>query len=402
MDKKEPVELKIPFEPSTIESIDRAVMSFVNNLHIATDTNKGRKKVPVNWVSPERAFQSKKGEELRDKQGALILPLITVAREGITKDLARKGAVYSHIPEINDAKGGAIPTRRFVNQKKTANFANADARLMKGQINFPRPNAKVVTQTVSVPIPVYITCDYSIVLRTEYQQQLNEMMAPFIVKPGGINHLILRDGIHKYEAFVQSQYSNESNVSDFSDSERSFSTTVQIQVLGYIIGEEGNREKPFYAIRENIVEVKLPRERLIFGDIPEHEFGTYQGLPGLDLGSASPSIARAGFAKVSGVGRAFGGGTSGGTGGFISNNVDFINVFTEVYAIREKLTPIPDGANKVFTTSYNMKNNTETIFLNGNLIYPGEDYTRTSPNTITMIETPDVGELILATYVRDS
>jgi hypothetical protein len=400
MADKEPVEQKIPFEPSTMESIDQAMLAFVEGLHIATDTNKGRRAVPVNWVSPERAFQSKKGEDIRDNQGALILPLITVARSGVNKDLARKGAVYSHIPEVNDVKGGAIPVRRYVNQLKTANFANADARLTRNQINFPRPNRKIVTQTISVPIPVYITCTYSVVLRTEYQQQMNELLAPFIVKPGGINHVILRSGIHKYEAFIQGEYANESNVSEFSDSERSFLTTVDIQVLGYLIGEQDNREKPFYAIRENVVEVKLPRERLIFGDIPEHEFGTYMGLPGMDLGSAMPRVTRSPFfTKVSGIGRSFG---SNSADGFISDKVDFINIFTEIYAIREKMGPAPNGINKVFTTTYNMKANTETVFLNGQLIYPGDEYTVSSLNSITFVTAPDVDELILATYVRDS
>ena len=44
----------------------------------------------------------------------------------------------------------------------------------------------------------------------------------------------------------------------------------QSQVLGYLIGEGANDDRPFYSIRENAVEVKIPREKAIFGDIPEY------------------------------------------------------------------------------------------------------------------------------------
>ena len=43
-----------------------------------------------------------------------------------------------------------------------------------------------------------------------------------------------------------------------------------IEVLGYIIGEGANQERPKIVIRENAVEIKIPRERVILGDIPQH------------------------------------------------------------------------------------------------------------------------------------
>ena len=45
---------------------------------------------------------------------------------------------------------------------------------------------------------------------------------------------------------------------------------VDIKVLGYIMGEGKNAEQPKVVIRENAVEVRLSREHVIFGDIPEH------------------------------------------------------------------------------------------------------------------------------------
>ena len=45
----------------------------------------------------------------------------------------------------------------------------------------------------------------------------------------------------------------------------------QIYLLGYLIGEGPNRERPKLTLRENAVEVKIPREQVIFGDIPEFD-----------------------------------------------------------------------------------------------------------------------------------
>ena len=41
-------------------------------------------------------------------------------------------------------------------------------------------------------------------------------------------------------------------------------------MLGYIIGEGKNEIRPKVVVRENFVEVKLPREHVMVGDIPEH------------------------------------------------------------------------------------------------------------------------------------
>ena len=43
-----------------------------------------------------------------------------------------------------------------------------------------------------------------------------------------------------------------------------------MRVMGYLIGEDKNQIKPRVVIRENAVEVKIPRERVIFGDINEN------------------------------------------------------------------------------------------------------------------------------------
>ena len=49
---------------STIEDIDYAITSWLkNDLNLYSNTNEGRKQVPVLWQTPERAFQVKNEKE---------------------------------------------------------------------------------------------------------------------------------------------------------------------------------------------------------------------------------------------------------------------------------------------------------------------------------------------------
>ena len=50
----------VPFEPSTLETIDYAVYDWLDKeLDIFSTTNKGFEKVPVIWVAAERSRQVK-------------------------------------------------------------------------------------------------------------------------------------------------------------------------------------------------------------------------------------------------------------------------------------------------------------------------------------------------------
>ena len=47
---------------------------------------------------------------------------------------------------------------------------------------------------------------------------------------------------------------------------RSFNTQITIKVLSHLVGKGKNDEKPKVSVRENIVEVKIPREYVILGE----------------------------------------------------------------------------------------------------------------------------------------
>jgi len=254
-------------EPSSIENIDTGLYSWVSDLTLSTTTNDGFKPVPVLWLGTERAFQIKNNKEIRDSAGKLKLPLITVNRDSIAKDPAFKGSFQANMIENSDFKGGTITIKRRIKQDKTRNFANADAaRVQNGDETRRRDNSKIVYEHLTIPIPVYVTMMYTIVLRTEYQQQMNDLVAPFITRTGQINGFVFSYNNWSYEAFIQQDFQENKNATNLGEEERSFETKIQIKVLGYLIGEGINRVTPEYSIRETRAQVRLVRERVIVGD----------------------------------------------------------------------------------------------------------------------------------------
>ena len=265
---------------STIETIDYAIVSWIKeDLDLHAKTNEGYKQVPVLWQAPERSFQIKNEKEIRDSGGALKLPLVSIERTGITKDPARKGGFQAHIySDDKDGRVGRFVLAKRIVKDKTRNFAVASGtRTNSGedkQRHYPRSNKKIVIQTLSIPIPVYVNVDYKITIKSEYQQQMNSLVTPFIGRTGQINSFVLRRNGHMYEAFIDQSFTHNNNVNNLAEEMRMFTTAITIKILGYLIGEGSNDDRPIVRIDENTVEVTFPQENdaptgvpNIFGDI---------------------------------------------------------------------------------------------------------------------------------------
>lgn len=259
---------EFPLDPSGIENIDMAMFNWLNDeMDLYTNTNRGWKKAPVIWLGGERAHQIKHNRDLRDRHGSYILPIITIQRTNITKDLKRKGKYWANVPPINDERGGSINIVQEINQEKTSNFQNADIKRRFNQTTFKTGQGKTVFITKSIPLPIYIGVVYEIQIKTEFQQQMNELLQPFMSFPGGVNYFIIEHEGHRFEAFIDAKYNVDNNIDKLDDQPRMFTSKITIDVLGHIVGKGPNQEQPKVVIRENIVEVKIPREYIIVDDI---------------------------------------------------------------------------------------------------------------------------------------
>jgi hypothetical protein len=272
-DQKEFTLQEIGMLASRIEDIDYAMVSWIKeDLDLATTTNEGYKRVPVLWQTPERAFQIKNNKDLRaaddHSSGAITLPVITIERTGITKDPNNKGGFQAHLfSNKRNGRVGRMTIAKRIKQDKTRNFAvvgntrtNTSGDRQKF---FPRENKKVVIETLSIPIPIYVNLDYKIVVKTEYQQQMNDLTQPFMTRTGQINSFVMRRNGHLYEAFIDQGFTQSNNVANLGEDERQFTSEVNIKVLGYLIGEGNSDDRPIVTKEESIVEVAFPRESVV-------------------------------------------------------------------------------------------------------------------------------------------
>ena len=282
----------LEFQASTIETIDAAIHRYIKNLNLHASTNKGFIPVPIIWVGAERTYQLKNDLSLRDSEGLLKLPLITIERTDIEKDPS-KSLIPANVPDYG--KGGYIKVRRRVKQDKTTAFKNAQNMKKSGgnddvgssdkhfimDRKFPhrvskmfdtRPvtaKGKTVYETVFVPVPVYVNVKYEIHLRTEYQQQMNQLLTPFISgNRQGRNHkyFTMTEDNHMFEGFIENSFSNDNNAAKLDEEERIFNYVINISVLGYLIGGGDNENVNLAKTYESVVELKVSRERVILAD----------------------------------------------------------------------------------------------------------------------------------------
>lgn len=256
----------LPFSPSTLETVDLALFNYIKDLNLHVESAEGWRPVPVVWAGQERAAQWKNDPERRDLTKTIIKPVVSVRRTGKVKNSEAKGTFYGNIPPLPDKKGHSISIARKINQGKTNNFAKADLFRTQGKINFPRKNEKVVYEIFDIPQPAYVALNYEIKIETNYQQQMNTLTEPFISRPGSINYILLKHEGYRYEAFIDEDFSEDNNLSDLGEEERTFETIISVRVHGKIIGEGKNDPRPAVIKRENAVEVKIPRETVIVGD----------------------------------------------------------------------------------------------------------------------------------------
>ena len=208
----------LDFKPSTIETVDGAILDWVEKNTPIVQTKTGARIPPVLWATAERSYQVKNDVDIRDENGMMIYPVITIQRTSMEKSLTRRVGLPNTFPLSGDGSS-TFQVAKVINQEKSKNFANQDSNA-SGSFDPLLCNNRVVYDVYSVPAPVWVNVNYKITFRAEYQQQMNDMILPYIIYPKGINEIIIgRDG-HSYPGFVQESVSYSDNLLDFTEEER--------------------------------------------------------------------------------------------------------------------------------------------------------------------------------------
>jgi len=174
------------------------------------------------------------------------------------------------VDPVGDLKGGYLTVNRVIQQDKTRNFLNADSLRRRRDENYPlnrfNKNNKVVYETLTIPIPIYVEVTYNMVMRTEYQEQMNDLLTPYIRITNGHQRVILEHNNNQYEGFISGDYNIANNISNYTNAERKYETTLSMTVIGYLIGDGKNQKQPRVVRRENAVQIRFASERIIMQD----------------------------------------------------------------------------------------------------------------------------------------
>lgn len=228
-DKKGRYEIK----PVTLETVDKAVYDFFDKrLALSVEDGTGRKKAAIFLASGERWKLTRDNKDLRDANGTLILPLVSIKRINIDRTLG-SSALAQEVPYIQ------VKSNRHA---KTSNMQNlVEQRRSNG---FPQPKRAPVDEFLTIPFPDLCTIFYEIIIWTQFQTHMNEMLEKIFYNYDYADSFVLPveyDG-HKrkgnsyyFVGYRDGSVTPQSNVEEFSAEERIIRYAYNIKVPAYLM-----------------------------------------------------------------------------------------------------------------------------------------------------------------------
>lgn len=257
----------------TIEDIDRSVFElFDKDLPIHYKYKKKTRRVPVVFAAGERFALIARKQPLRDKNNALILPVLSIMRTDIVasndmglssnqsvphvikKSLSRKDPRYQRIinklglknsddmpsteafiDTTSKNKQGALPGR--VASRRTSSMVPLGVR--RGDLLEPDLNRNI-TEIIEMPPVQFITATYEITVWAQYVQQMNDIIMAIMSNMqsyGGRTFRLETKKGYRFTAFLDSNFSAGNNFEDFTEDERIIRTSFSLKVPGYLLGE---------------------------------------------------------------------------------------------------------------------------------------------------------------------
>ena len=143
----------------TLQDIDDAIMYYFNNvIRPFVMQNGNRIEVPVIYGSPERWKSTQRDGYYKDKNGAIMAPLIMFKRNSVEKNRSLGNKLDANYPNLYGVMKKKYDTKNFY-----SNFNVLTNRIPEEQF-------------YAVTIPDYLTLTYSCVVYTYYVEQLNKIV----------------------------------------------------------------------------------------------------------------------------------------------------------------------------------------------------------------------------------
>ena len=142
-----------------IQDIDEAVFYYFRNVIKPFVMQNGvRRDVPIIYGAPERWKSFQRDGYYRDKSNAIMLPIIVIKRDSITKDRSVANKLDANSPNLNGVWQSKFSSKNFYD-----NFATLN-------------NRKPVKTFYAVAQPDYVTIEYDCLIQTYYMSQLNKII----------------------------------------------------------------------------------------------------------------------------------------------------------------------------------------------------------------------------------
>ena len=274
-----PEDLSIP--PCTVEDVDRALFDlFDKQLPFLYRHKKGQKKAPVIFASGERFAVLRRKRPLRDKSGALILPLVSIMRSGVTQTAERGSGTAQNAPMTirkrlapedplyqkllnkqsiqnadaitsNDAilEGGidADPTDKMNYNKKAASPGRIASRSNQVNVSMSARRHKQIQpsvgnniyEVITMPPPKYFTATYEVTFWSQYTTQMNDMINAMMSLYQSYSQRTFQLETPKgywFVGYVGENLNSGNNFDDFADSERLIRYSFEVKVPAYLVG----------------------------------------------------------------------------------------------------------------------------------------------------------------------
>jgi hypothetical protein len=268
-----PDDIEVP--PCSIEDVDRAVFELFNKeMPLLYELRKQTTRIPVIFATGERFAVLRRKRPLRDKAGALILPLISIIRSGIEQDpskgmtggqtqpmvvkrkLSKKDPNYQALinkmglqnqsdfatrnhsagTSVSGAVTGSLPgTISSRRQGGPKGLAAMTGRLLTPDLT------NNIFEIITLPPVKYFQANYEITFWAQYTQQMNNMLTAVMASsqwyPGRTFKIETTKG-YWFVAYVDAAMTPANNYDDFTDDERLVRYSFTMSVPAYIVAPE--------------------------------------------------------------------------------------------------------------------------------------------------------------------
>ena len=223
-----------------VEDLDLSIFNlFDKQIPIYYDSHGETKKVPVIFATGERFALLRRKRPIVDRNGALILPLISISRSSL-ENVPSKGIannqMFPHIVTKRISEKD-LEHRQNKNYEKLRNVNGEDLEQEPDLSLKPRLDRNII-ETIEMPPVKYFGAIYEITIWSSFTQQMNNIletiMNAYTLNPGQQFQLESDKG-YKFSAFVDGSISQDTNYAEFTDAERYVKYNMSISATGYII-----------------------------------------------------------------------------------------------------------------------------------------------------------------------